>query len=610
MSSIDEWGIEERFEDSFGELRITSDKTREAIRDTMGDQPAIGETDPIVIRSGRGKLLDTPAELTLEDGTSLGTVSELPADLPLGYHSLHRLDLPKPIRIIVSPKVCFLPDGYRSWGWAVQLYSVRSHRSWGMGDLADLRRLGRWSATDLGTGMIMINPLHAPTPTLPQQASPYYPSTRRFMNPLYLAVEDVPGARELLPSLETLAKAGKALNEDRLIDRDKVFGIKQSALEKIWDSWHEDSGFEDFLKKSGTALEHFAIHCTLAEMYGANWRDWPSEYRRPDSPQIPRFAAEHSRRVRYHQWLQWLIDLQLAAAAAEIPLLQDLPVGVDPGGFDAWDWQDVMALDVSVGAPPDRYNTQGQNWGLPPFIPGKLRAAGYEPFAQMIRASLKHAHGLRIDHALGLFRLFWIPQGFGPVEGAFVHYPADDLLAIIALESQRAQAVIVGEDLGSLAAGVHDALLAHRILSYRLLWFEDVPTEKYPDCSMAAVTTHDLPTIAGFWTGKDLEEQERLGMKPEPRSYELIHERLAKLAGVTREMSTQEVIRTLHAYLSRSPSALIAATLEDALEIEERPNMPGTRDGWPNWKLALPVFLEDFGNSELLRDMARILGRR
>jgi 4-alpha-glucanotransferase len=608
--TIDEWGIEQQFEDSFGELRVTSDKTRETIRDAMGERPDATGNEPIVIRSGRGKLLETPGELVLEDGRNLGTMSELPADLPPGYHRLHRLDLPEPIRVIVSPRLCYLPEGYRSWGWTAQLYATRSHHSWGIGDLGDLRRLAQFSAAELGTGMIMINPLHAPTPTLPQQDSPYYPSTRRFLNPLYLAVEEVPGAQEILPDLEPLIRAGRALNEDRLIDRNRVFGIKQEALEKIWKGWRGDAAFEYFRGESGEKLEHFAIHCTLAESYGPDWRHWPSEYRRPDSPAVYRFAAENSRRIRYHEWLQWLLDVQLATAAAEIPLLQDLPVGVDPGGFDAWDWQDVLALDVSVGAPPDRYNTQGQDWGLPPFIPGKLRAAGYEPFAQIIRASLRHAHGLRIDHALGLFRLFWIPQGFGPVEGAFVHYPAEDLLAVVALESQRAQAIVVGEDLGSLAAGVHEALLAHRVLSYRLLWFEDVPTPEYPDCSMAAVTTHDLPTIAGFWTGKDLEDQEKLGMKPNPKSFDLIHERLARLAGLTREMSTEEAIRALHAFLAEAPSALIAATLEDALAVAERPNMPGTRDSWPNWRLALPVFLEDFGKSELLRDIARILGRR
>ena len=229
-----------------------------------------------------------------------------------------------------------------------------------------------------------------------------------------------------------------------------------------------------------------------------------------------RLIEEDHRDRAYHQWLQWLIDEQLGRASAEIRVMHDLPIGVDPGGADAWAWQDVLAQGCSVGAPPDLYNTQGQDWGLPPFIPHKLRACGYEPVVKTLRAVLRHAGALRIDHVMGLFRLFWIPHGMGPQHGTFVRYKAEELLAIVALESHRAGAFVVGEDLGTVEMGVREQLAERNVLSYRLLWFETTPPRDYPPLAMVAVTTHDLPTIAGLWSGEDLTAQEAIGLKPAP----------------------------------------------------------------------------------------------
>ena len=439
----DMWGIDDGYEDALGVWRETPAATRSALLAAMGVDPAQSGPPPEspvrVLRPGQALPLDKPAELRLEDGTALRVDAALPPDLPLGYHELRALDGGATVRIIVSPGRCYLPADWHTWGWAVQLYALRSAESWGIGDLGDLRRLGQWSATDLGAGILLINPLHAVTPVIPQQPSPYFPSSRRFRNVLYLRIEEVPGAAEAGIELEPLAAAGRALNRQRYIDRDAIFRLKMQALDRLWSRFGGDPAFDRYCHEQGDALQQFAIFCALAEHYGRGWQAWPAEYRRPDAPAVARFAAERADRVRFHQWLQWLLDAQLARAAAELPVMQDLPIGVDPNGADAWAWQDVLATDVTVGAPPDKYNTLGQDWGLPPFIPHKLRAAAYEPFRQTIRATLRHAGGLRIDHVMGLFRLYWIPQGLDPSLGAYVRYAADELLAIVTLESQRAR---------------------------------------------------------------------------------------------------------------------------------------------------------------------------
>ena len=610
----DIWGIDDGYEDALGVWRETPAATRSALLAAMGVDPAQSGPPPEppvrVLRPGQALPLEKPAELRLEDGTALRVDAALPPDLPLGYHELRALDGGATVRLIVSPGRCYLPADWHTWGWAVQLYALRSAESWGMGDLGDLRRLGQWSATDLGAGILLINPLHAVTPVLPQQPSPYFPSSRRFRNVLYLRVEEVPGAAEAGIELEPLAAAGRALNRQRRIDRDAIFRLKMQALGRLWSRFGGDPAFDRYCHEQGDALQQFAIFCALAEHYGRGWQAWPAEYRRPDAPAVARFAAERADRVRFHQWLQWLLDAQLARAAAELPVMQDLPIGVDPNGADAWAWQDVLATEVTVGAPPDKYNTLGQDWGLPPFIPHKLRAAAYEPFRQTIRATLRHAGGLRIDHVMGLFRLYWIPQGMDPSLGAYVRYAADELLAIVTLESQRARAVVVGEDLGTVEEGVQERLAAHRLLSYRLLWFEADPPARYPELALAAVTTHDLPTIAGLWSGADLRTQQRLGLRPNEAGLREIAERLQAMTGLPEGAKVHEVIVRAHQLLAEAPSVVVTATLEDALAVEERPNMPSTTAEWPNWSLALPASLEDLETQALARAVADTLKRR
>lgn len=544
-------------------------------------------------------------ELVLEDGSRRPVADMLPADLPLGYHDFYPTAGDWKTRVIVTPWRCVEPS-IRTWGWAVQLYSARSQRSWGIGDLADLKRLAEWSV-ELGAGMMLINPLGPPAPVIPQGTSPYYPTTRRFGNPLYLRVEQVPGAERIAPRLEQWAAEARTLNAMPRLDRDRVFQLKQKALRTIWDT--VDDRFDVFRREQGSTLERFATFSALAERFGPDWRIWPAAFRRPGNAEVARFAETNAAQVGYHAWLQWLIDLQLSAAAQEIGIVQDLPIGFDPGGFDAWEWQDLLAAEMTVGAPPDAFNADGQNWDLPAFHPARLRAAAYEPFIQTIRAALRHACGLRIDHVMGLFRLWWIPQGQHPRHGWYVRYPADDLLGIVALESHRAGAFIVGEDLGTVEPGVRQRLAARRALSCRLLWFEREPPREYPELAMASVTTHDLPTIAGLWSGADEAAERAIGLTVGDEMQRL-REHLHGLLDVSDAAAMDDVIEGAYRRLAEAPSRIVTATLEDAQAVAERPNMPGTIDQWPNWSLALPQDIETMIASELPRRIARTLNGR
>jgi 4-alpha-glucanotransferase len=608
----DRWGISPAYYDIFGNWREMSRESCLAFLTAMGidddSQPTDDAARPCVLREGRPLHLPAPAELRLEDGTTLRVEQALPPDLPLGYHDILPADGSAPIRLIKCPAHCHGGEGLRLWGWAVQLYAVRSSHSWGMGDLADLRRLADWSV-ELGAGAMLVNPLSAATPVLPQEASPYYPSSRRFRNPLYLCVEELAGAGGATAEFARWSAEGRALNQLPRIDRDRVFRAKMSALEWLWARRAEEPDFARYCQSQGEGLHAFAVFCTLAERCGGDWRAWPPMYRRPDTPEVRALAEEQADRVTFHKWLQWLLDRQLAVAAARVPLVHDLPIGVDPRGADAWQWQDVLAPGVSVGAPPDAFNQAGQDWALPPFNPHRLRAANYQPFIETIRAALRHASGLRMDHVMGLFRLFWIPPGQGPTSGTYVRYPADELLAIVALESQRAKAWVAGEDLGTVEPDVRRRLAEDRMLSYRLMWFEDGPPREYPELALAAISTHDLPTVAGLWTGADWAAQQRLGLHPDAAGYQRIRQRLADAAGVRDGATAAEAIVRAYTALARAPSRVLVANLEDALEVEDRPNMPGTIQQWPNWCLALPRPLEDLQAGPLPRAIAAALRR-
>lgn len=591
---------------------------RAALAAMGADQPAPPVTPTWVVRRSGGIDIPFEAWLRTEDGASSPVHGHVPPEaLPLGYHWLSPAAGGEDVRLIVSPGVCPLPP--RMWGWAVQLYAARSRASWGIGDLADLRRLAAWSGS-LGAGLVLVNPLHAvsPIPAV-QQASPYFPSSRRWRNPIYLRVEEVAGASEVGTdqlAVDELARAGRALNDDRRIDRGEVWRLKRAALELVWAARRsrgddgEGSGFDRWASAQGLGLVAFATWSALADEHGPDWRAWPGVYGRHDAPAVAAWAAEHAEAVRFHCWLQWLVVQQLESAAETGPaIVMDLAIGADPAGADAWQWQDVLAPGVTVGAPPDEFSPGGQDWGLPPFDPWRLRAAGYEPFVQVVRAAMAGGGGVRVDHVAGLSRLFWVPVGSeGPPDGVYVHYPWEDLLNVVALEADRAGAFVVGEDLGTVEPELREALAARNVLSYRLAWFEDRPVSEWPEKAMAAVTTHDLPTVSGVWTGADLSARRQIGLAVDEEAERGLRDRLAGITGITdAARPVGEVVRRVYEELAEAPSLLVTATLDDALEVDERPNQPGTLDEWPNWSIALPVALEDVEADGRVRAVAEVL---
>jgi 4-alpha-glucanotransferase len=602
-----EWGVENGYWDVTGQWHDAPEDSVRAVLDAMG--AADGRPPPPTLETVR---LDhqlppaPPGRLLLEDGGEVAIDGRLPNDLPPGYHVMEPLDAPS-YPLVVSPGRAPLPDE-QQWGFSAQLYAARSGSSWGIGDLADLRQLGYWSS-GLGARVAIINPLHAVAPTLPQQRSPYFPGSRCFMNPIFIAVEEVPGAGRA--DLAELASAARTLNRQRLIDRDRVWELKSLALESIFAALREVDDLDKYRADRGEALEQFATFCALAELHGPNWRSWPRQFRHPDSPQVQGFSRSRpgADRVRYYAWLQMLLELQAEEAAAQVGVLHDLAVGVDPDGADAWIWQEAFADGMSVGAPPDEFNTRGQDWNLPPFDPWRLRCAGYAPWIEALRSGLRYCAGIRVDHVMGLFRLFWIPEGSLPGLGVYVSYPRDDMLNILALEAHRAGGFVVGEDLGTVGDDVRRDLVERRVMTYRVWWFEDDPPSAWPRNALGSVSTHDLPTVAGVLTGSDLEEQQRLGLQPNEQAAWALRAKLLEQTGAGPDTPVEQVIAGVYSDLGRAPCLVLTASLDDVAAVEQRPNMPGTVDEWPNWSIALPVQLEELERSALARDIAEHLNR-
>jgi 4-alpha-glucanotransferase len=596
---VDDRGVQHAWVDADDRPQRVAAETVARLHDVIGTPPAdLEDRAPVVTRPGRDPGTG-PIRVTCEDGSVHDVDGALPDDFPLGYHRMRTRD-GRDRSLIVSPGRCWLPER-PSWGWAVQLYAARSGASWGIGDLGDLRALREWTE-GAGGGFLLVNPLHAVAPTVPQESSPYLPASRRFRNPLYLRVQDVPGF-----SWDDLdAAAVRRVATAPLVDRDEAWTLKRGALRAVYgraayERLGQDGADDTFVtwrRAHGAALEEFATWSALCEEHGPDWHAWPAPLRRPDSPEVARFRTAHEDEIRFHAWLQWQLDEQLRTATGDLTVVQDLPIGVSGGGADAWAWQEVMAQGVTVGAPPDALNSLGQDWGSPPLVPWRLRLADYEPFIASVRSTIAGAGGLRIDHVMGLFRLWWIPGGAGATDGAYVRYPSDDLLDIVALESHRARAVVVGEDLGTVEPGVPEALAERDILSYKVLWFEDDDPARWPVRALATVTTHDLPTVAGLWTGSDADDQ----LATTGMSAEDVHggrrdllERLVR-DGLPDDATAADAVQAAYRQLVRSPSLLLSLSLEDAVLEERRPNVPGTveRD---NWRIPLPVPVDELAGS-------------
>lgn len=607
--STDRWGIQHGYHDVHGGWQVPTPEVAAALRTAMGATTADpGEVPPAgrplhIVRPGQAAAIDRPGptSVVLEDGTVVALQGgHLPPDLPLGYHRLlgetaRSGDDPHVAHLIVAPERAHLDDAMRAWGITAQLYAARSRTSWGIGDLGDLGDLVRWTE-GRGGRTIGLNPLHASSPGAPPANSPYSPSSRRWRDPIYLDIEQLLADADAgtLPrsACDDAISAGRALSAGDRIDRAAVWAHKSTVLEQLWEL-RRGTTPPPAADLVDAGIELWGTSCAIAEVHGPNWRAWPDDLRRPDAPGVRAFEQAHADRVRFWSWLQALLVEQLQRAGAQRLVVTDLAVGFDPNGFDAWEWQDHLAHGCRIGAPPDLLGPDGQDWGLPPFIPSAMRSAGYQPFAQTLRANLTAGSGLRIDHVMGLLRLYWIPPGFGAADGAYVRWNGTELLDIVALESARAGAFVVGEDLGTVEPGVREQLRDRGVLSTRLLWFEDDAPEQWPAQSMAAITTHDLPTVAGVWSGVDLADQLAAGVTVPDDGDEQFRHRLRVAAAVPDGTPVDQVVVAAHRRLADAPSMLVTAALDDLLGAEHRPNVPGTIDEHPNWRIPLPRPIDD-----------------
>ncbi|MEA5650540.1 4-alpha-glucanotransferase [Cutibacterium granulosum] len=595
------------------------------------------------------------------DGRMIGEATfGIPGNLPLGYHELivtigtHDADgsaadggihTTATSTIIVTPNRVGLPrrmGASRVWGYAAQLYSVRSHHSWGLGDLTDLADLCTWSASQ-GAGYLLTNPLHAAEVAGRMEPSPYLPSSRLFVNPIYIRPELIAEYHDLdqydASLIESLRTTTLDDDPQALLDRDRTWQAKSQALELIHRvdmSASRRMAFTAFRVARGRRLEDFATWCLLSELHGSDWHDWPAELHDPHGAAVARVRREHADRIDFHMWLQWIADQQLSTAQScgtdagmPVGLICDLAVGVNGSGADAWMLNGLFAREMNVGAPPDPFNQAGQDWGQPPMRPDVLEQMAYAPLREMVSSALRHAGGVRIDHIMGLFRLWWVPKGLGPRHGAYVRYNHEAMVGVVALEAYRAGALVIGEDLGTVEPWVRDHLASRGILGTSIMWFETGPDgrprqpQQWREHAMSSVTSHDLPPTSSYLRGDHVELRDRLGLLTESVDEERENARreretwLASLRqqGVLEadEDDPEQVTLAMHTLLTRTPSKVINATLTDAVGDPRTQNLPGTEDEYPNWRVPLsgpdgePVYLEDLYSSDRVARMAKVL---
>lgn len=574
------------------------------------------------------------------DGVLTGEATfVIPADLPLGWHTIHAIGEGTSAQcpLVITPahlEPAALTGGVRLWGLMAQIYSVRSHRSWGIGDLADLADLAAWSGHALGADFLLVNPLHSAAPLTPMIPSPYLPITRRFPNPIYLRIEDVPEYAYLRgrdrKAIRKLSKNVRRVTAD-LLDRDTSWTAKSAALDILRTvplSAGRQAIYDGFVEREGQGLVDFATWCAIAEVHGVDSGSWPEELRHPRDGAVALWRADHADQVEKHLWLQWLLDEQLARThrvAAEVGMragvIHDLAVGVSGKGADAWALQDVLASGVSVGAPPDMYNQKGQDWAQPPWSPTALAEAAYIPYRDMLRTLLRHAGGIRVDHILGLFRQWWIPHGRPADEGTFVAFDHDALLGILALEAQRAGALVIGEDLGTVEPWVQDVLRDRGLLGTSILWFERweggalKQPEQWRSDVLASVAVHDLPPTAGYLAGEHVRIRNELGLL----TRDVEDERAADSAATKEWLDVarsrgwlseggdvDDCVTALHRVVAASPARLVGVGLPDLVGDVRAQNQPGTDQEYPNWRVPLadaegkPVALEDLPRARLL----------
>jgi 4-alpha-glucanotransferase len=604
------------------------------------------------VRTGRAKFENLELIKLGADDSKLLEKRRLPLDndLPWGYDSL-KLDRGRTeTTLVVTPGRCWLPpnlaNGQKLGGLAAQLYLLRSSSNWGIGDFSDLRRLLEIGSRS-GAQIVGINPIHAMFIGNPEHASPYSPSHRSLLNVLYLDVAALPELADCQEAQQLIASADfrrklDACRAVRYVDYANIATLKLQVLQLLFARWQAAphaqrlQSFEAFKQSKSESWRRACVFEALCQEFASGdsgltgWKNWPAEYRNPVSAETDRFANRHQSEIEFHAWLQWLADEQLknavtAGTQMSVGLYGDLAVGSHPDGSEAWANQHALAANVSVGAPPDDFNREGQNWGLPPYNPHALRRLRYRPFIELIRANMRHRGALRIDHAMALQHLYWVPDQHSAKDGAYVSYPFDDLLGLLSLESHRNKCLIIAEDLGTVPAGFRERMTQANILSYRVLLFERkpdtafAPPGEYPGLSVAVASNHDLPTLRSWWEASDLEVKVKAGLL---RHEELERERdkrdrdQQKLLEALRAeglipsegtLHTDAIIEAVHAYLSRAGSLVALAQLDDITKETDPVNLPGTVEQYPNWRRRLSVSLEDL--TQLCRRLENVMHR-
>ena len=666
--------IDDRYVDAFGVERIVPQATRDAFAALLNPRGAperiIAQTTVIRENAQPAFVIHLPKTawterlswtIVLEDGSVARGTAELRnapvasttdtmgagvdrrliaiAPLPLGYH---RISVDAGVyghaegALIVVPAAVYVSPHGRDWGIAVQLYTVRSTRNWGIGDFTDLLGCIKLAA-DAGATYVGLNPLHAPHRNNPNAASPYAPTSRRFLNWLYIDVEAIPEAadkriRSAIAEPEFAASLATS-RETSIVDYAGVAQAKDTILRRCFKLARSQpvysDDFREFILSEGVALERFAIFETLTERLGPHVADWPVTYRNPRSPDVRAFAQADRPAIEYAKYLQYHAARQLEKAAEfarrnGVELYRDLAVGVDPNGADAWIDTQAYVPSVSVGAPPDLLNPDGQDWGLPPLDPNALTRDGYRTVAELFRSNMHAAGALRIDHAMSLARLFWSPRGRSAAEGTYVQYPFEDLLGVLALESARARCSVIGEDLGTVPDGFRERMKEAGVLSYRILFFERdcagdfIPAERYPALSLAATGTHDLATFAAWLAGSDIDLRASLGVGDPngvPREHaERAVDRQRLIVTLRRsgdldcdEPAAEDVLLAAHRFLARSPARIVMMQIEDAIGEVLPVNVPGTAEQYPNWRRKLSLDLETIGGDRRFTALCDVL---
>ncbi|MBK5292999.1 MAG: 4-alpha-glucanotransferase [Acidobacteriia bacterium] len=593
---------------------------------------------------------------------------QLPDDLPLGYHQLTARikgtpELVSRTQLILCPDRAWLPEtlerGERHAGVAVSLYGVHSGRTWGCGDFTALREIIDWVAEETGGSYIALNPLHAIHNRSPYNTSPYLPNCLYYRNFLYLDIDGIPELErsrwgQALRSSARIQAEIKALQDSELVEYERIHALKLLFLKVLYRTFVREelrprtgrgAAFARWVEEEGTLLERYAIYCALDERMHRRcaevwtWPDWPVEYQEAGSAAVAEFARKNRRAIEFHKYVQWLADQQAAAAHAyakqrglAIGLFHDLPLATDRCGFELWAHREFYVNGCRVGAPPDGFSPKGQDWSFPPPNHERHRQDGYRLFAESIRKSARHGGALRLDHVMRLFRLYWIPDGFDATQGAYVLDRHEDLLRVLALESVRQQVLIIGEDLGTVEPYMREGLARFGILSYRLFYFERdkdgrflAPSE-YPAQALVSSTTHDLPTLAGFWSFRDIEQRRDLGLLLDAASYHQLTDArrqekrkmvealvgggflAAELAqGATESVELSgELHSAITGFLVSTPSLLMTLNQEDLTKEMDQQNMPGTTHEYPNWRRKMKYTVEELRRLPAVRDFARM----